>query len=1199
MLGLAREKKTCETAFSAQHRLGPLKLRIFARSWACWNELSTNVPPSNTGLATIVLAAMLLCWSSVTFAQSQAEPSRPTVRISSPFAAPVWRADVDAAEGVAVVSNAGKALTIWPLSDVARPLTARVPLRNEQRRRAHAVAISANSELVAYSVPPLIEGNGAAKPNSSTIYILRRATGKIWHVIEGAANDIATRPQSLKFSPDGVHLAAVLSSGCGVRLWTTRDWKPVFKDDQGYGGEAGADRCCRTGDATCDALPDTTGVQFLKPVNGQPYLVTAGDSGVRVYDKAADTVTLRVHAGPGGIDLERPSGIAASPDGTRLLIGDRRDRRLPPPLRLRLAVLDAATLKPIRPPLEIRESALLSGAFLQGGPQVGDINQSSLDRVAWLKSGADEHLFGAGVFPCEAVRPELLISATAVARGSVCMARWTLGQSETDPRFIPIGSERIIDVAALPRRQGLLIASQKRIAILDAQGRPLADTGRKTLDVPNTALDLRDADLKFRISPDGRIVELEDYRVRAGAPGLVTFDLGALSARAGDSGGAARVDPDQGRQIQPEIIDNWRNSQGAQPRILGREFAAGEIRRDEVFRAVAIDRDRRRLVLASSEFLRVVSWDGGEPRVLCREPVSDEAYRVNLTADGAVIVSGHSDGTLRWYRIHPRDTGCQLELLVTAHLSETADAKWTWAAWQPSGLYSRDMDSDLRLEWQRTGKDGQIQLTPFERLLLKIDRDAVRRALDPLARAATAAEVTQAQVPDEDELDTEKQPDKIVEVIASEEDRLVSTERAPLRLAIGEGRGWPKRLSVKLADESPLAKFYRGAPVSAEESVLVQKSDMVEGTISLDVLLPPKARAQANADFQMCFFVDDAADACHQMKWTGALAPPPPRRLWALIIGVSKAREGSGLDLRFPQNDAIDLARLFVTDHERRVKNWMTATAPDFSMVHIDLAVSAFPAAEAELAALAAKPYVARHFATKAGIAGALQKAAQAISALNRTEPGDDLFLMAFSGHGLVDPFAQSGSAFLTADSTRALTADAIAATTLRSSELLHLLRQIPARKVIILDACRSLAPLPNARPFSPERIRAEFEKQALDAHFFFSSDAGQESFELRQAAFDTTRPPDRQGNGLFTFALLNALTTPRPNAPTAAAANRIEIPWIADFLRNGFFDRARPDSPANKLRAQFPADLPYVPEPKYIAARSDNSDQLIRTIEK
>jgi hypothetical protein len=139
---------------------------------------------------------------------------------------------------------------------------------------------------------------------------------------------------------------------------------------------------------------------------------------------------------------------------------------------------------------------------------------------------------------------------------------------------------------------------------------------------------------------------------------------------------------------------------------------------------------------------------------------------------------------------------------------------------------------------------------------------------------------------------------------------------------------------------------------------------------------------------------------------------------------------------------------------------------------------------------------------------------------------------------------------------------------------------------------------LPTAQPFSPELMRTEFEGQSLDTHFLFSSDVGQEAFELAAAAFDQARPDRRQGNGIFTYALLNALSKPRNDVRTAELARRIDIPWVASFLTSTFFNRSDPASPANLLRSQHPRLLPYVPTPRYIPARSDQSDQLIRTLE-
>lgn len=1135
--------------------------------------------------------------------QAQTGPGRPTIRLATPFAGPVWRIDVDAAENFAVGSNAAKAATIWPLADARAALTARLPLQDQERKRAHAVAISANAELVAMSVPPRVDAAGRSVVASGAVYVIRRATGRVVYVLDGTGSDIATRPQSLAFSSDGAHLAAVLSSGCGVRVWSMRTAKLVLRDDVGYGGEPGIDRCCRSGEDRCNALPDTTGVKFMPSSAERNYLVTSGDSGVRAYRRSGEQIVLSAHAAPASIDLERPAGIAVSPDGQRLLVGDRRDNALPPPLRLRLAVLDSTTLQPVRQNLEVSASALTSNAFLQSGPEVADMAQTSLERVAWLSARGEQTLVGAGAFPCEIVRPELVVAPPGTQlRGAMCLVRWSWRDPDALPRFVPVGSERVMDVAALPKRGGMLILSQQRIAAIDADGKPLTVADRPVLDLHNTAIDLRGSSGRFRISSDGRTVAMDDYRVLAGGQGTVTFEIDGLRTTA-DSSRAASLDPDQGEGAVPPIVDGWRNVQGRSPLIAGRPLPAAEVGRNEIFRSVAVLRQRKSLVIGSSEQLRLVDYSGAGPRVLCREPITEDVYRVNITPDGNLIISGHADGTVRWWRVHDRGGGgCQLQRLLTAHIGEATPGRWTWAAWRPNGLYARDMASGLKLEWQRTLPDGQVGTTEFHRLLLFIDRDAIRKALDPVVIAPSPDEVIASQTPEEDLIVLAERPVPVVE-LASEP--ALRTARTTLALRLAAEKGWPKRITARLSDDTHLTLVYKGRAAPVGESIFIDAADAADGKlVEIDVDLPPKARMRTGADVQICFFIGDdpQPDGCHPLKWMGDPAPPPPRRLWALFVAVSKAAPGSGLDLRFPENDAIDLARLFIDDFERRAVERRSPVPPDFTRVELHLAVSATAGAEAELGELARRSWVKRLRADKADIAEALQQIAQAMNEVARTEPGDDLFLMTYSGHGIVDPNRPGGSAFLVAEATLPIVTERdlkiAGARAMSSAELLHLLRQIPTRKVIIVDACRSLARMRVARPFSPELMRTEFERGSLDTHFFFSSDVGQEAFELEKEAFDKSRPKDRQGNGLFTYGLLTGLTRPRSDQISPAAARRIDIPWLAHYLQNVFFDNERPDSPAMQLKAADPQNIDYLPTPRYIPARSDHGSQIMRTLE-
>ena len=159
-------------------------------------------------------------------------------------------------ERYVVSSSPYKAVNVWPLDDLQSKSILRVPIRKEQRKRAHGVAISADGKLVASSVPPRAASNGLPRSGTAKIYLLDRKNGEQLAQIKG----IATRPQALRFSSDGKYLAAVLSDGCGLRVWKAPSWQLFYSDDQDYGG---GDQCTLTGKALdVDLKPDTTGLAF-------------------------------------------------------------------------------------------------------------------------------------------------------------------------------------------------------------------------------------------------------------------------------------------------------------------------------------------------------------------------------------------------------------------------------------------------------------------------------------------------------------------------------------------------------------------------------------------------------------------------------------------------------------------------------------------------------------------------------------------------------------------------------------------------------------------------------------------------------------------------------------------------------------------------------------------------------------------------
>ena len=250
----------------------------------------------------LAVGVLLLCRAAST--PAFAEPIGPVIRVNDPFVAPIWRMDVDRAQSTIVTGSMAKAVTIWPVDDLKAFEIDRVPLRDEEMQRAHAVAISPDGRLIAYSVPPLRKTDGRPEIGTARIYVLDRSSGQIRTTIR---EDLETRAQALRFSPDGTHLAATLSDGCGLRVWRTTDWTLVGHDDSGFAANDGGN-CCREPDAvTCEFAQTTPGLAF-SPIPGRTVIATSGDAGVRLFELFDNGLSQIAHAEPETIGTRAAGG---------------------------------------------------------------------------------------------------------------------------------------------------------------------------------------------------------------------------------------------------------------------------------------------------------------------------------------------------------------------------------------------------------------------------------------------------------------------------------------------------------------------------------------------------------------------------------------------------------------------------------------------------------------------------------------------------------------------------------------------------------------------------------------------------------------------------------------------------------------------------------------------------------------------------
>ncbi|WP_316228497.1 MULTISPECIES: caspase family protein [unclassified Bradyrhizobium] len=1129
-------------------------------------------------LSAAVSAALLLC-NMEAFAQA---PSDPVLRVKSPFAGDIWRADVSADENYISVSSAYASVSTWALDVPDVPVIGRVPVRDEERKRAHAIALHPSGDLIAYSVPPLTAERDTYRPGSGVIYLLSRTTGEIVRRLGGPSDDIATRPQALRFSPDGQYLAAVLSSGCGLRVWSTSTWELLAKDDIGYGGVPGQDLCCRSGSVEdCDRLPDGNALSFYPDdqASGQQ-LVTSGDTGVRAYRLAGDRLDPRVlFASPGEIDLERPAGLAISPDGGSMVVGDRRAPSAILPLRFRIAILDRQTLQPRRAPLEVKESALASGAFLQGGPQVLDLLQFTLDRVAWLSSRGTEHIF-AGSLPCKIAAR---IPPGSAAR-DICLLRWTLGAGDENPEFIPVGIDRVRDLIALNKRQGILVASPKLIALLDESGAPLQSNINRTFVQRNLAADLREPQLAFNISPDAQVVRFETYEAAPRSHPPTTFDLRKVPQPLLADDTLATGAPNQ----DPNIVDGWRNSRAL--RIVGQPLPSDEIRKDEMFRAAAVLYDPKIVLLGSSELLRIVAYGDGKPVVACREPVTEEAFRVNITPDGTLVVSAHSDGTIRWHRIIWADRGCSFQLLLSVRFAQTVSGKLAWIAWRPDGRHAQDAAMREGLQWQTLDASGRVTLTPLERLQSWYDPEAIKAAL-----AAPVGKRT--DVLDRDRVVRQAAHQPVIEVLGNPRSDRAETPAVRLGLRFNGITDQQRRLSVRV-NNTPVAVEWLNERYEPGQDIPIIVQRLIQGRLELTVSLPLNARTLPG-DFQLCFYLNGERDRCHVMAWAGDLVKPTRRRLWAVFVGVSRYADPS-LNLMFADNDVLDLARLFVSDFEQRLRSpRRTSASADYQEVHINLAVSGSPQGEQDAGALAAKyPYVKRFGATRNEIFAAIKDIiAQRQANSDGLDLGDDLFVFYFSGHGIISPTEkdQGRTLFATSQSRRDAALADNDPSTLDSLELLDLFEAMPGDKLIIFDACRSLSAAPETAAFDPNYLLNDLKTRALSADIFFSSDARQPSREVPGLAYDRSRPKNRQGNSLFTYGLLKALTTDETIlSGEHSRLVSVRVLGLANYFDTVFFNASIKDGEAARLMKQY--GWTDIQTPRYYLARTGKFSSVVRT---
>ena len=329
-----------------------------------------------------------------------------------------------------------------------------------------------------------------------------------------------------------------------------------------------------------------------------------------------------------------PVGLSFSPDGNRLLVGFRIPKQ--PPI-----IIDSATG---------RQLATLASHPVEIGHQFS---------VAWSSDGRTVAAGGSGY--TAARRFPVFIHDAASGR--------VIAQHD-------VGDDSIYDLAALPDGAFAFASGDGSWGVVD--GRELR------LQVGSTRPDLKGPE-HLRLSSDGRRIGW----MHAWGREPMTFDLDKRIASAARTGTAttALAPP---RLAGPFGGSHWQDT--AQPRIGGKAFALDP---SELSRALTSLPDGRGAILGTSHRLIRVGSDGA---VVWQQRNANEVRAVNATADGRMVVTGMSDGTLRWWRA---SDGALLATLL-------AMGDGRWVIWTPEGYYDAGAGADRLVGWSVNRADAPV-----------------------------------------------------------------------------------------------------------------------------------------------------------------------------------------------------------------------------------------------------------------------------------------------------------------------------------------------------------------------------------------------------------------------------------------------------------------------------------------------------------
>jgi WD40 repeat protein len=556
----------------------------------------------------------------------------------------------------------------------------------------------------------------------------------------------------------------------------------------------------------------------------------------------------------------------------------------------------------------------------------------------------------------------------------------------------------------------------------------------------------------------------------------------------------------------PELeITNWKGL--LTPAVNGVPLKLDEF---EVARSVAVVPGTKHFVLGAQWSLHMFDQFGHElwPDA---EPVPDDAWHVNVTVDGRLVVGAFGDGTIRWRRVS--DGKEVLALFIHPDGQR-------WVVWTPQGYYDASVGGDELIGWHiNHDYDHVPDFYPVAQFRDRFYRpDVIQRVLQTPHLDVDEAVYEADQTASRSTTKTVPVGSLLTPIVTIQDPKdPAARDSTDLELAY--------TIRLPSPDDSVrIEAAVDGAKVVADDKQLVDRGDTRAGVLHLTI-------PRRDSVVSLIAYNGNGASvpALVHVQWRGA-AVEQKLNLYVLAIGISNYKD-EHLQLHFAAKDADDFVAL------AKAQEGGLYGKVIMHPQHGDLR-------DGE--------------ATKDAILDELDWIMHAVTNTN------DVAMVFLSGHGVTTP--DQHYRFLPYD----YDPDRVERTTISDSDLKEYLTKIGGKKIFFFDTCysgdviqgRAISTQPDVDKFANDL------KQAQNGVVVFASSTGnelsQENDDWKNGAFtkavvegmrgDAARP----GNDAISISDLESFVSKRVKElthgnqrPMTAKPITVEDFWIAERLSN------------------------------------------------